>query len=75
MAELPGADLNGYMPLRGDFDSEFDNAAEEILAEMEFSPTLVIDTDIFLKHCVCVCVFVCCPPFFLLLPLMSYDFV
>ena len=35
--ELPGADLAGYMPLRGDFDVEHDNDAELILADMEFS--------------------------------------
>ena len=35
-AHLPGADLAGYMPLRGDFDVEHDNDAELILADMEF---------------------------------------
>ncbi|KAJ8535187.1 hypothetical protein ON010_g13551 [Phytophthora cinnamomi] len=29
--------LAGYMPLRGDFDVEYDNEAEMILADMEFS--------------------------------------
>ncbi|KAF4035797.1 SWIRM domain-containing protein [Phytophthora infestans] len=29
--------LAGYMPLRGDFDVEYDNEAEIILADMEFS--------------------------------------
>jgi transcriptional adapter 2-alpha len=29
--------LAGYMPLRGDFDVEYDNEAELILADMEFS--------------------------------------
>ncbi|KAI9914682.1 hypothetical protein PsorP6_007669 [Peronosclerospora sorghi] len=29
--------LAGYMPLRGDFDVEYDNEAEVILADMEFS--------------------------------------
>ncbi|DAZ98929.1 TPA: LOW QUALITY PROTEIN: hypothetical protein N0F65_001368 [Lagenidium giganteum] len=33
-----GSDLAGYMPLRGDFDVEYDNEAELILADMEFSP-------------------------------------
>ncbi|KAE9045135.1 hypothetical protein PR003_g2629 [Phytophthora rubi] len=31
--------LAGYMPLRGDFDVEYDNEAEVILADMEFSET------------------------------------
>ncbi|TDH67846.1 hypothetical protein CCR75_006728 [Bremia lactucae] len=31
--------LAGYMPLRGDFDVEYDNEAEVILADMEFSDT------------------------------------
>lgn len=39
---LPGersgpCQLAGYMPLRGDFDVEYDNEAEIILADMEFS--------------------------------------
>eukprot|EP00903_Cladosiphon_okamuranus_P017935 g16503.t1 len=37
--KLPGADLSVYMPLRGDFDHEHDDAAEELLANMEFRPT------------------------------------
>ncbi|CAI5725105.1 unnamed protein product [Peronospora effusa] len=41
---LPGerngpSQLAGYMPLRGDFDVEYDNEAEVILADMEFSDT------------------------------------
>ena len=28
--KLPGADLAVYFPLRGDFDHEHDNAAEEV---------------------------------------------
>lgn len=28
--QLPGADLSGYFPLRGDFEHEHDNAAEEV---------------------------------------------
>lgn len=32
-----GAEIVGYMPKRGDFDIEFDNDAELLLAEMEFS--------------------------------------
>ena len=36
--ELPGAELAGYMPRRGDFDMEWDNDAEKIIADMEFSP-------------------------------------
>ena len=34
---LVGSDLPGFMPLRGDFDVEFENDAENILADMEFS--------------------------------------
>jgi hypothetical protein len=30
--------IPGYMPLRGDFDVEHDNDAEQVLADMEFSP-------------------------------------
>ncbi|CAN0196541.1 unnamed protein product, partial [Hapterophycus canaliculatus] len=37
--KLPGADLSVFLPLRGDFDHEHDNAAEELLANMEFRPT------------------------------------
>merc|ERR1711865_85155 len=33
---VPGAELAGYMPLRGEFDVEWDNDAELILADMEF---------------------------------------
>jgi hypothetical protein len=36
-AHLPGADLPGFMPRRGDFDIEWDNDAEQSLAEIEFS--------------------------------------
>lgn len=32
-----GSELSGYMPLRGDFDVEYDNEAELILADMEFA--------------------------------------
>jgi len=35
-------DVLGYMPLRGDFDVEFDNEAELFLAEMEFTGMLLI---------------------------------
>lgn len=34
-ASLPGADLLGYMPLRGDFDVEHENHAEQFVADME----------------------------------------
>ncbi|KAL7533854.1 hypothetical protein ACHAXR_007813 [Thalassiosira sp. AJA248-18] len=34
---LPGAELAGYMPRRGDFDMEWENDAEKIISEMEFS--------------------------------------
>ena len=37
-AMLPGADLPGFMPLREDFDVEYENDAESLLADMEFSP-------------------------------------
>ncbi|CAN0228052.1 unnamed protein product, partial [Scytosiphon promiscuus] len=37
--KLPGADLSVYAPLRGDFDHEHDDSAEELLANMEFRPT------------------------------------
>lgn len=32
----PSHSIVGYWPLRGDFDVEFDNDAELILADMEF---------------------------------------
>lgn len=31
------AEIVGYMPKRGDFDVEYDNDAELLLAEMEFN--------------------------------------
>ncbi|CAN0431518.1 unnamed protein product, partial [Phaeothamnion confervicola] len=34
-----GAHLHGYMPWRGDFETEYENDAEKLLADMEFSPT------------------------------------
>lgn len=34
------AEIVGYMPLRGDFDYEYDNEAELFLAEMEFTGTI-----------------------------------
>lgn len=37
IAQLPGSDLSGFMPLRQDFEFEHDNSAELILADMEFS--------------------------------------
>jgi hypothetical protein len=37
LATLPGSDLAGFMPRRGDFDVEWDNDAENILADMEFT--------------------------------------
>lgn len=37
LAKNPGSELAGYMPLRGDFDVEYDNEAELILADMEFA--------------------------------------
>lgn len=38
-AYLPGAELAGYMPRRGDLDIEWDNTAENSIADMEFSRT------------------------------------
>lgn len=35
-AKLPGHELAGFIPLRGDFDNEFDNDAERMLSDMEF---------------------------------------
>lgn len=35
---LPGADLEGFMPRRGDFDVEWENDAEHAVADMEFLP-------------------------------------
>ena len=34
---LPGSDLAGYMPRRGEFDIEWENDAEAIIADMEFT--------------------------------------
>jgi hypothetical protein len=34
---LPGSELAGYMPRRGDFDVEWGNDAEQALADMEFT--------------------------------------
>lgn len=36
-ALLPGGDLPGFLPLREDFDIEFDNEAEMLLADLEFN--------------------------------------
>eukprot|EP01038_Epipyxis_sp_PR26KG_P004953 gene4953-6926_t len=38
LAQLPGSDLPGFVPLREDFDVEYDNDAELPLADMEFNP-------------------------------------
>lgn len=38
VAKMPGAELAGFMPRRGDFDIEWENDAEQALADMEFSP-------------------------------------
>ena len=38
VVQLPGAELAGYMPRRGDFDIEWENDAETALADMEFLP-------------------------------------
>ena len=37
IATMKGAELAGYMPRRGDFDMEWDNEAENVLADMEFT--------------------------------------
>jgi transcriptional adapter 2-alpha len=34
--ELPGHDISGYLPLRGDFEIEHDNDAELAIADMDF---------------------------------------
>jgi Myb-like DNA-binding domain/Zinc finger, ZZ type len=34
--KLPGSELSGFMPRRGDFDVEFENGAEDAIADMEF---------------------------------------
>lgn len=34
----PGSDVVGYMPSRGDFDVEYDNDAEAVLADMTIDP-------------------------------------
>ena len=36
-AMIPGSDLPGFLPLREDFDVEYDNDAEMILADLEFN--------------------------------------
>ena len=33
---VPRSDIVGYMPLRGDFDLEYDNDAEVVIADMDF---------------------------------------
>lgn len=38
LPSLPGSELAGFMPRRGDFDMEWENDAENVLADMEFSP-------------------------------------
>ena len=35
--QLPGKELAGYMPRRGDLDMEWDNEAEKTISEMEFT--------------------------------------
>jgi hypothetical protein len=37
--KIPGAELAGFMPRRGDFDVEWDNDADKLLEDMEFSPS------------------------------------
>ncbi|GAX15967.1 transcriptional adapter 2-alpha [Fistulifera solaris] len=38
LVTIPGAELAGYMPRRGDFDIEWENEAEQAIADMEFLP-------------------------------------
>jgi transcriptional adapter 2-alpha len=38
IAQLPGNEIPGFMPLRQDFEVEYENDAELLLADMEFSP-------------------------------------
>jgi hypothetical protein len=38
VVKMPGAELAGFMPRRGDFDLEWENTAEQTLADMEFLP-------------------------------------
>lgn len=35
---MPGSELVGFMPRRGDFDMEWENEAEQAVADMEFLP-------------------------------------
>jgi hypothetical protein len=50
LPSLPGSDLAGFMPRRGDFDMEWENDAENVLADMEFSPhDLPQDRDLKIK--------------------------
>lgn len=39
LGHLPGAELAGYMPRRGDLDVEWDNEAETAVADLEFLPS------------------------------------
>ena len=43
------SEIIGYMPKRGDFDIEYDNDAELLLAEMEFNGTNIISNYNFLS--------------------------
>lgn len=38
LVTIPGAELSGFMPRRGDFDIEWENEAEQVVADMEFLP-------------------------------------
>ena len=38
LGTIPGAELAGFMPRRGDFDIEWENEAEQAIADMEFLP-------------------------------------
>ena len=43
---LPGADLPGFMPLREDFDIEYENDAESLLQTWNFRPRIILETGI-----------------------------
>jgi len=50
VVQLPGAELAGFMPRRGDFDIEWENDAEQAVADMEFLPDdLAADKELKLK--------------------------
>lgn len=53
LATLVGADLPGYMPLREDFDVEYENDAEQVSqrpSPLPLSPSISISPSIYLSH-------------------------